>query len=144
MTADNGTQSRNSPFIVTMDEYLHAPNEVLEKAKTRQVHVVDQDGSISVTLHPGTIADFAGSAPSETQPTISVDQIKAKTWQRIADQRAIEVADLRLTLEQECKDVDRILALFPHILRTEGGRLPVAKILNEISDLAARCKRAEK
>jgi len=45
--------------------------------------------------------------------------------------------------EQECKDGDRILALFPHLQRTEGGWLPVAKIVNEISELAARCKRAE-
>jgi hypothetical protein len=45
--------------------------------------------------------------------------------------------------EQECKDGDRILALFPHLQRTEGGWLPVAKIVNEISELAARCKRAD-
>lgn len=46
-------------------------------------------------------------------------------------------------LEEECADGDRILALFPHLQRTEGGRLPVAKLVNAISDLAARCKVAE-
>lgn len=42
--------------------------------------------------------------------------------------------------ERECQDGDRILALFPHLQRTESGWFPVAKIINEIEDIAARCK----
>lgn len=53
------------------------------------------------------------------------------------------IEDLKRGWDQECKDSDRILALFPHLHRTEGGWLPVAKLVNEICDLSARCKAAE-
>lgn len=46
-------------------------------------------------------------------------------------------------LEEECRDGDLILALFPELQRTEGGRLPAAEIVNAICDLSARLKNAE-
>ena len=42
--------------------------------------------------------------------------------------------------KRECQDGDRILALFPDLQRTEGGSLPVAKLVNAICDLSERCK----
>lgn len=67
------------------------------------------------------------------------DQLVERQNQEIERAKAIP----RQGWERECSDGDRILALFPHLQRTEGGWLPVAKIVNEICDLAARCKRAE-
>jgi hypothetical protein len=70
---------------------------------------------------------------------LAYDQLVARHEQDIERAKAIPAQGW----EQECADGDRILALFPHLQRTEGGWLPVAKIVNEISELAARCKRAE-
>ena len=53
---------------------------------------------------------------------------------------------LRITRENfeiECADADKILALFPDLHRSEGGRLPVAALVKAICDLSARLKRAE-
>ena len=46
----------------------------------------------------------------------------------------------RENFEAECADIDKVLALFPELSRSEGGRLPVAGIVNAICDLSERCK----
>ena len=55
---------------------------------------------------------------------------------KIADQRAIEVADLRVAFERECSDGDKIAAALG-VPRTEGGSLMVARMVNRVNALEA-------
>lgn len=53
---------------------------------------------------------------------------------------------LRITRENfelECADADKVLALFPELHRSEGGRLPVRALVSAICDQSARLKNAE-
>lgn len=71
----------------------------------------------------------------------------AQLADKVAPHSALEAERLlaitRENFEAECADMDKVLALFPDLRRTEGGRLPVAGLMNAICDLSARCKTAE-
>ena len=51
---------------------------------------------------------------------------------------------IKQEFERECSDADKILALLPELSRTEGGSLPVAKLINALCDQSARLKNTER
>lgn len=56
----------------------------------------------------------------------------------IETERLLQVT--RENFEAECTDIDKVLALFPDLRRSESGRLPIAGMVNAICDLSERCK----
>jgi hypothetical protein len=89
----NQLPSRNR-LLERLAELL-AHRDVMEFRGTRD----ETDAHLlSVPLAPATWADLRALVASASEITPTSDVANAKRWQEIADQRAIEVADLRLAL----------------------------------------------
>lgn len=128
------TSPHAAPVSHVEAQAQHGPQSVQESAGSL---LAVKRASASVEAGRDAVQQPAASAPSSTA-TPKTDALHVdRYWP--GGPRTV----YKELLEEECTDGDRLLALFPELSRTEGGRLPVAKMVNAICDLSARCKRAE-